>query len=168
MAVPGSEGHAVRKQASFADVHGGSFMAGDKTVPIEIGLIANGDSACAADPELKAVQCAVVGNLHNIVVTGEMKSAVLYPGSLSNGQSIVFSFIPDGGFYWNDAFPNKLQPVAPMDPIEHQKSRQRRKSSYHGGTPLYFQICEQNNAVRREAPIDSFFSGKGVRQNRPY
>ena len=59
--------------------------------------------------------------------------------------------------YWNDAFPNKLQPVAPMDPIEHQKSRQRRKSSYHGGTPLYFQICEQNNAVRREAPIDSFF-----------
>ena len=49
--VPGSEGHTVRKQASFADLHSGGFMTGDKAVPVDIDLFANGDCAfIAASP----------------------------------------------------------------------------------------------------------------------
>ena len=85
MTVSGSEGHTVRKKASFADVHAGRFMANDKAVPVHIGLFANGDSASAADPEFKPVHCAVVVDLDHIVISGEMKSTVLYPGSFPDG-----------------------------------------------------------------------------------
>ena len=82
--VSGSEAYTFRKQASFTDVHGGRFVAGDKTVLTGIGLSANGDSASTADPDLKPMHCAVVGNLDHVVISGEMKSTILYPGSCAD------------------------------------------------------------------------------------
>ena len=58
---------------------------GYKAVPVDIGLFANGDCASTADPELKPVHCAVVGNLDHIMISGEMKSTILYPGSFPDG-----------------------------------------------------------------------------------
>lgn len=121
--VPSSKGYPVRKQAFFTDVHKGRFVAGDKAVPVEIGLIANRDSASVANPDLKPVHCTVVGDLDYIVISGEMKSTILYPGSFPDCQPIVFSFINDFGIDNDDAFPQKIQPTAPMDPIMHKKSR---------------------------------------------
>ena len=83
--VPGSDGHVLRKDALFANVHAGGFVAGDNAGPARIGLSANGDSAAVADPDLKPVHGTVIGNLDHIVISGEMKSAVLYPGPFANG-----------------------------------------------------------------------------------
>ena len=82
--VSSSKGYPVRKYAFFTDVHKGRFVAGDKAVSVEIGLIANRDSASVANPDLKPMHCTVIGDLDYIVISGEMKSTILYPGSCAD------------------------------------------------------------------------------------
>ena len=56
-------------------------------------------------------------------------NALLY--AIRAVMSFVFPFITDSGIYNDDTFPQKIQPIASMDPIMHKHSRQHGKTSFH-------------------------------------